>query len=103
MIYLLYGPDEFARSEALAALRAALPPGLAELNLSVLDGRRLKLDALIGACDAFPIIAERRLRISTSAARCSATCRRPPASGSFCRKRAPSWSAGSASAPGCWM
>jgi DNA polymerase-3 subunit delta len=63
MIYLLYGPEEFARSEALAELKAAIPPDLAELNMATLDGRRLKLDALIGACEALPFIAERRLVI----------------------------------------
>src|SRR5215203_107750 len=63
MIYLLYGPEEFARSEALAGLKAAIPPDLADLNMATLDGRRLKLDALIGACEAFPFLTERRLVI----------------------------------------
>jgi DNA polymerase III subunit delta len=63
MIYLLYGRDEFARSEALAALKATLPPDLADLNMSLLEGRKLKLDALVAACEAFPFIAERRLVI----------------------------------------
>ncbi|HJZ49995.1 MAG TPA: DNA polymerase III subunit delta [Roseiflexaceae bacterium] len=63
MIYLLYGPDEFARSEALAELKAAIPPDLADLNMATLDGRRLKLDALVTACEVFPFIAERRLVI----------------------------------------
>jgi DNA polymerase III subunit delta len=61
MIYLLYGPDEFVRSEALTALKSSVPSDLADLNISTLDGRRLKLDALIAACEAFPFIAERRL------------------------------------------
>ncbi len=63
MIYLLYGPDELARSEALAALKAQIPPDLADLNITVLDGRKLRLEALIAACEAFPFIAERRLVI----------------------------------------
>lgn len=63
MIRLLYGPDEFTRSEALAAIKAQIPPDLADLNVTMLDGRRLKLDALIGACEAFPFIADRRLVI----------------------------------------
>src|SRR4029434_1809769 len=63
MVYLFYGPEEFARSEALAELKAAIPPDLADLNMATLDGRRLKLDALIVACEAFPFIAERRLVI----------------------------------------
>ena len=63
MIYLLYGPDEYARSEALAALKASVPADLAELNLTVLDGRKLKLDALIAACEAFPFLVDRRMVI----------------------------------------
>lgn len=61
MIYLLYGPDEYARSEELAAIKAQIPPDLADLNISQLDGRKLKLDALMSACEAFPFLAERRL------------------------------------------
>jgi DNA polymerase III subunit delta len=61
VLFLLYGPDEFTRSEALAALKAQVPPDLADLNVSTLDGRRLKLDALAGACEALPFIAEKRV------------------------------------------
>jgi DNA polymerase-3 subunit delta len=63
MIYLLYGPDEYARSEALSALKAQMPADLVDLNLSVLDGKKLKLDALVAACEAFPFLADRRLVI----------------------------------------
>ena len=63
MLTLLYGPDELSRTEALAAIRSQMPPDLADLNLTVLDGRKLKLDTLIGACEAFPFIAEKRLVI----------------------------------------
>lgn len=61
MLYLFYGPDEFARSEALAALRARIPPDLLDLNCITLDGRKLKLDTLAAACEAMPFLAERRL------------------------------------------
>src|SRR5215216_7877647 len=63
MIYLLYGPDEYRRSEALAALKASVSPDLADLNIATLDGRKLKLDALIAACEAFPFLADRRMII----------------------------------------
>jgi DNA polymerase III subunit delta len=63
MLYLLYGPNEYARSEALRALKAQVPPDLADLNVTTLDGRKLKLDTLIGACEVFPFLAERRLVI----------------------------------------
>lgn len=63
MLYLLFGPEEFARSEALAELRRRIPADVADLNMATLDGRRLKLDALVAACEAFPFLAERRLVI----------------------------------------
>src|SRR5689334_13984413 len=63
LISLLYGSEELTRSEALAAIKAQIPPELADLNISVLDGKKLKLDMLIAACEAFPFIAERRLVI----------------------------------------
>jgi DNA polymerase-3 subunit delta len=63
MLYLLYGPDEYARSEALAALKAQVPADLADLNTTTLDGKKLKVDVLVAACEAFPFIAERRIVI----------------------------------------
>lgn len=63
MIYLLFGADELARSEAVLELKARVPPDLVDFNVSVLDGRRLPLNDLVAACEAFPFIAERRLVI----------------------------------------
>lgn len=67
MLYLFYGPDEFARSERLAAMRAAYPPDLHDLNATSLDGKRLRLDDLAQACEALPFLAERRLVVVTDA------------------------------------
>lgn len=63
MLYLLYGPDEFARSEALTTLRATLPPDLAALNSTTLDGRKLKFETLVSSCEALPFLTDRRLVI----------------------------------------
>jgi DNA polymerase III subunit delta len=63
MIHLFYGPDELARSEILAAMRAQIPADARDLNVVVLDGRRLKTDTLIGACEVLPFLADRRLVI----------------------------------------
>ena len=63
MIYLLYGSEELTRSEALTAIKSRIPSELADLNIAVLDGKKLKLDMLVAACEAFPFIAERRLVI----------------------------------------
>lgn len=61
MLYLFYGADEFACSEALAAFRAQLPPETAELNTIWLEGRKLKLDDLARVCEAVPFLADHRL------------------------------------------
>lgn len=67
MLYLLYGPDEFTRSEALAAFRADLPADLLHLNSARLDGRNLKLNDLMVACEAVPFLADHRLVIVVDA------------------------------------
>lgn len=54
MIYLFYGPNELARSEEIASLRARLPAEVADLNMSVLDGRKLTIEHLVAACEAHP-------------------------------------------------
>ncbi|WP_298405891.1 DNA polymerase III subunit delta [uncultured Chloroflexus sp.] len=62
-IYLFYGPNELARSEAVAELRASLPAEVADLNISVLDGRKVTIEQLVAACEAHPFLADRRLVI----------------------------------------
>ncbi len=63
MLYLYYGADDLARTEALRAAKAAIPLDLVDLNVTTLDGRKLKLDALAAACEAFPFLTDRRLVI----------------------------------------
>lgn len=63
MLYLFHGSDEYMRSEAVASLRAAIPPDVAHLNTATLEGRKLKLHDLMVACEAMPFLAERRLVI----------------------------------------
>lgn len=67
MIYLFHGPDDFACSEALKELRATIPPDLAHLNSTDLDGRKLKIQDLAVACEALPFLADHRLVIVTDA------------------------------------
>jgi DNA polymerase III subunit delta len=61
MIHLFHGPNEFARSEAVATIRQRVPADLAELNITVLEGRRLKVDALAAACEALPFLSDQRI------------------------------------------
>lgn len=64
MFYLFHGEDEFSRSEALADFKKKMgDPGLAELNITVFDGRRVTLAELQHACDSVPFMADRRLVI----------------------------------------
>ncbi len=63
MLYLYYGADELARTEAVREAKAAIPVDLVDLNVTMLDGRKLKLDALATACEAFPFLTDRRLVI----------------------------------------
>ena len=61
MIALFFGADDLARSEALAVYRDAIPADVADLNISLLEGRKLKLPALAAACESMPFLADRRL------------------------------------------
>ena len=47
MIYLLYGPDEYQRSEYVQSLLAQIPESARSLNVNRVDGKRFKLDALV--------------------------------------------------------
>ncbi len=62
--HLLYGRDEFAMAEHIAALEAQLgDPSLASLNLTRLDGRTVTLPEVQAACGALPFLADFRLVI----------------------------------------
>jgi DNA polymerase-3 subunit delta len=66
VFYILHGEEEFARSKALAGLRAQLAEGdeaMAQLNTTVFDGKRLDMGDLRHACDTVPFLYERRLVI----------------------------------------
>ena len=63
MITLFFGADDLARSEAVGERKARIPVDVADLNITVLDGRKFKLDAFTAACDALPFLADTRLVI----------------------------------------
>jgi DNA polymerase-3 subunit delta len=63
--YVLHGEDEFTRSETLADFKRRLGGSdTADLNTTVLDGKKLTLGELRHACDAIPFLADRRLVIT---------------------------------------
>lgn len=63
MIYVLHGSDAFSRSVMLAELKSAFPPDVAMFNIVVLDGRTAKLADVRTACEAYPMLHDRRLVI----------------------------------------
>ena len=59
-VYLFSGQEEFIKREALDALQAKLlPPGMEQLNLSVLEGAGAR--EVIAAAETLPFLCERRL------------------------------------------
>ena len=65
MFYILHGEDEFSRSEVLAEMKAKMgDPAMADLNTTVLDGRKVALAELMHACDTVPFLTDRRLVIA---------------------------------------
>jgi DNA polymerase-3 subunit delta len=66
VFYILHGDDEFSLSEKLAELRNSLAGddrAMAELNTSILDGKRTTLGELRHTCDSMPFMAAQRLVI----------------------------------------
>lgn len=66
MYFVLHGEEEFTLSERLAqSLRELVDSdsALADLNTSVLDGRRLTFGELRHACDVMPFMAKTRIVI----------------------------------------
>ena len=62
MLHLFHGPDTFSRGEALRELRKRLDSdGMLDTNTTSFDGRSLKPDELLAACDTVPFLAPARL------------------------------------------
>ncbi|MBN1863191.1 MAG: DNA polymerase III subunit delta, partial [Dehalococcoidales bacterium] len=64
MLYILTGPDDFSRSEALSEIKQGLgDPTLLATNTTVLQGAQLTLGELRNATETVPFLAEKRLVI----------------------------------------
>jgi len=64
MYYILHGAEEFRRSEAVAKLKSRMmSDGVGDLNIVILDGRKVGLNELIDACKVIPFLADRRMVI----------------------------------------
>jgi DNA polymerase-3 subunit delta len=62
LLYILAGPDDFSRSEALAEIKRGLGDReMLDSSTTVLDGRQLTPDELGSVCQSLPFLAEKRL------------------------------------------
>lgn len=62
MLYIFHGPDDFTRNETIVALQAAMgDPSLADLNMTVLEGRDTTLGEIRHNTDSMPFMADKRL------------------------------------------
>lgn len=61
-LYLLYGPEEYTKEEALNQMIEKLDLGAyADLNYQIIDGSESTADEIIAASETLPFLSERRL------------------------------------------
>lgn len=64
MLYILAGPDDFSRTEALAEIKNGLgDASMLSSNTSIFDGKKVTPDELAVVCQAIPFLSEKRLVI----------------------------------------
>jgi DNA polymerase-3 subunit delta len=64
MFYIFHGEDELARSDLVADLKSKIGDETTrDLNVTVLDGRKVTLAELVHNADAIPFLADKRLVI----------------------------------------
>ena len=64
MFYIFHGEDDLARSDLIAEFKSKIGDETTrDLNVTVLDGRKVTLAELIHNADAIPFLADKRLVI----------------------------------------
>ncbi|MFA5761884.1 MAG: DNA polymerase III subunit delta, partial [Dehalococcoidales bacterium] len=64
MLYILAGPDDFSRTEALAEIKKGLgDASMLSSNTSVFDGKKTTPGELAAVAQAMPFLSEKRLII----------------------------------------
>jgi DNA polymerase-3 subunit delta len=64
MLYILAGPDDFSRAEALAEIKMGLgDASMLASNTNVFDGKKVTPNELVSVCQALPFLSEKRLVI----------------------------------------
>ena len=61
-LYLLHGPEEFTKGEALnQMIEQWIPQQVRDLNYQVIDGTETTADTIIAACETLPFLSDRRM------------------------------------------
>lgn len=61
-LYLLHGPEEFTKEQALSQLTEQLvPQQFKDLNYQMINGTETNAGAIIAACETLPFLSDRRL------------------------------------------
>ena len=64
MFHILYGDDEFTRSEALSEMKEVMgPPELRDVNVAVFKAAEVDFGLLTSTCETVPFLSERRMVI----------------------------------------
>jgi DNA polymerase-3 subunit delta len=64
VLYILHGPDDFSRSEALAVIKREIEdPTLLAANITLLDSQKLTPENLRNVCETMPFLSGKRLII----------------------------------------
>ncbi|MFC2024542.1 DNA polymerase III subunit delta [Chloroflexota bacterium] len=62
MLYILFGQDDYSRSQFLAGIKADIgDETILTANTTLIRGQQITLDGLRGVCDAVPFLSEKRL------------------------------------------
>ena len=65
MLYILAGPDDFSRAEALAEIKKGLgDASMLASNTSIFDGKKVSPAELAVVCQAVPFLSEKRLIVA---------------------------------------
>lgn len=64
MISILYGEDEFTRSEALSEMEKGMGPSeLRDVNITTFNGSEIGFDLLMATCETVPFLSQARMVI----------------------------------------
>ena len=64
MLYILYGSDDYSRSQALADIKKSLSDEIsADINIKIIDGATVNINEFQVTCETVPFLADKRFVI----------------------------------------